>query len=61
MCKKVLAYKVNMCEYMGVMENKQKTGNEMNKENKKSSELNEICEINKKSFLKVNSYMKLEI
>ena len=23
MCKKVLAYKVNMCEYMGVMENKQ--------------------------------------
>lgn len=24
MCKKVFAYKVNMCEYMGVMENKQK-------------------------------------
>ena len=31
MCKKVLAYKVNMCEYMGVMENKQKMENKMKK------------------------------
>ena len=29
MCKKVFAYKVDMCEYMGVMENKQKMENKM--------------------------------
>ena len=38
MCKKVLAYNVDMCEYMGVMENKQKMENKMKNQKRKITE-----------------------